>query len=135
MSWTFYADDIPLHYYTEGARRIFDPDLSLELNKAGSFTFTIYPSHPAYGQIKKLKTRIRPYDSGGKLAFSGRVLNDPVGWHNQRKILCEGELAYLNDSIQRPFSFPEDPERATPEDYLAFLLERHNEQVEQDQQF
>lgn len=135
MSWTFYADDIPLHYYTEGARRIFDPDLSLELNKAGSFTFTIYPSHPAYGQIKKLQTRIRAYDSGGKLAFSGRVLNDPVGWHNQRKILCEGELAYLNDSIQRPFSFPEDPERATPEDYLAFLLERHNEQVEQDQQF
>lgn len=135
MSWTFYADDIPLHDYTEGARRIFDPDLSLELNKAGSFTFTIYPSHPAYGQIKKLQTRIRAYDSGGKLAFSGRVLNDPIGWHNQRKILCEGELAYLNDSIQRPFTFPADPARATPEDYLAFLLERHNEQVEQDQQF
>ena len=135
MSWTFYADGIPLHHYAEGPTRIFNPDLSLELNKAGSFDFVIFPSHPAYGQIKKLKTHIQAFDSGGKLAFSGRVLNDTVGWHNQRTILCEGELAYLNDSIQRPFTFPPDPAAAAPADYLAFLLSRHNEQVEPDQQF
>ncbi len=135
MSWTFYADGIPLHDYTDNPRRIYDPSLELALNKAGSFSFTVYPTHPCYEQIKKLQTDIQVWDSGGKLAFSGRVLNDTVGWHNQRVIMCEGELAYLNDSIQRPFTFPLNPDAATPADYLAFLLERHNAQVPLSRQF
>lgn len=135
MSWTFYADGVPLHNDTESTRKLYDPSLELALNKAGSFRFTVYPAHPCFGQLYKLKTGIEVYDSGGALAFSGRVLNDVVGWHNQRTILCEGELAYLNDSIQRPFQFPVDPETASPEDYLSFLLERHNAQVEVTRQF
>lgn len=68
--------------------------------------------------------------------FRGRILNDSVNWYNERQVTCEGELAFLIDSIQRPFHFPVDyGDPATPADYFEFLIERHNEQVDFDHQF
>ena len=113
---------------------IFSSKIQQEVNKAGSFTFTIYPTHPAYDKIFKLKTIVTVY-YGQDVYFRGRVLNDTLGDRNERTVQCEGELAFLLDSVQRPFSFPQDEESATPADYLAFLLGRHNAQVPPEKQF
>ena len=106
---------------------IFSDSLQQEVNKAGSFTFTIYPIHPAYDKIFKLKTTVVIY-YGDDILFRGRVLNDFPGSYNERKIQCEGEMAFLGDVCQPPFVFPEDDDHTTPGDYLAMLLGYYNSQ-------
>lgn len=112
---------------------IFSDSLQQEVNKAGSFTFTIYPSHQAYDKIFKLRTTVVIY-YGDDVFFRGRVLNDFPGSYNERKIQCEGELAFLGDVCQPPFVFPQDEEHTTPADYLAFLLDYYNSQQPADRQ-
>lgn len=112
---------------------IFSDSLQQEVNKAGSFTFTIYPSHPAYDKIFKLRTTVVIY-YGDDVFFRGRVLNDFPGSYNERRIQCEGELAFLGDVCQPPFVFPQDEEHTTPADYLAFLLDYYNSQQPADRQ-
>lgn len=109
--------------------QIFSPSLEMELNKTGSFLFSIFPDHPYYGLIKKLKSIITVWQDN-YLLFRGRVLEDEVGWHNEKKITCEGELAFLLDSIQRPYDYT-----GTVKGYLNLLVTRHNEQVEESKRF
>lgn len=109
--------------------RIHNPSLEVELNKTGSFTFTIYPDHPRYALIRRMKSIITVYDEDF-LLFRGRVLDDEIGWHNEKHMTCEGDMAFLLDSIQRPYEFT----GSIPE-YMAMLLDSHNSQVEADKRF
>ena len=84
--------------------QIFNPSLELELNKTGSFQFTLYPQHPQYNRIQKLKSIITVYQDD-YLLFRGRVLEEELGFHNEKHIVCEGSLAFLLDSIQSPYDF------------------------------
>ena len=53
-----YCDDYLLYADSHKDYKIVSPKLELELNKAGKFEFSIYPNHPHYGFIKKLKSII-----------------------------------------------------------------------------
>ena len=108
---------------------ISNAKVTLELNKTGSFTFTIYPSNPYIGYLRKLKSIIRVYQDG-YLLFKGRILNDVEGFTKEKKITCEGDLAFLVDSIQRPFDF-----NGTPTELFTQLINNHNEQVDEAKQF
>ena len=133
--WKVYSDNYLIHHTELEDYKIFEASLELELNKTGSFTFTIYSDHPNYERLNKLKSIITVYQDNN-LYFRGRILNDEVGWYNQRQVTCEGELAFLIDSIQRPFEFPvNEGDMATPEAYLQFLISRHNSQVDTTHQF
>lgn len=133
--WKVYCDNYLLYHAQLDDYKIFSPSLTLELNKTGSFTFTIRPNHPNYDKLKKLKSIIQVFQDD-ELYFRGRILNDEVGFYNERQVSCEGELAFLLDSIQRPFTFPADEDDpATPEAYFAFLINRHNSQVDANHQF
>lgn len=133
--WKVYCDNYLLYNAELDDYKIYSPSLNLELNKTGSFTFTIYSNHPNYDKLNKLKSIIQVFDDN-ELCFRGRILNDTVGFYNERQVSCEGELAFLLDSIQRPFKFPEnETDPATPEDYFKFLINRHNSQVGADHQF
>ena len=99
-----YSDDLLLYHSKLESLKIFNPSVELEVNKTGSFQFTIYPDHSRYSLIKKLKSIITVYRDD-YLLFRGRVLDDEIGWHNEKKIACEGELAFLLDSIMRPYEF------------------------------
>ena len=136
--WTIYADDnliLDTRLRGDEAKRYAAADIQIaqEVNKTGSLEFTVYPSHPNYDKIYKLRTVVTVRNDAG-IYFRGRVLNDTLGFYNQRKIQCEGWLAVLLDSIQRPFNFPVGDGGATPADYLAFLLLRHNAQMPEDKQ-
>lgn len=132
--WTLYADDYLL--YSPGLERykVFSPKFEPDVDKVDKLTFTVYPDHPNYSRLVKLASTITLY-YGSDVKFRGRILNDKLGWNNEKTVTCEGELAFLNDSVQRPFSFPMDEEHAGPADYFAFLIGRHNEQVEADRRF
>lgn len=124
-----YCDNYLLYHSTLENLKIFNPTLELELNKTGSFNFKIFPDHPYYNMIKKLKSIITVYQDD-YLLFRGRVLDDEIGWHNEKQVVCEGEKAFLIDSIQRPYDFT-----GSITDFLSMLITSHNAQVEQEKRF
>lgn len=124
-----YCDSLLLYHSKLENLKIFNPSVELEENKTGSFVFTIQPDHPYYGMVKKLKSIITVYQDN-YLLFRGRVLDEDVGWHNEKTFSCEGELSFLLDSIQRPYDFT-----GSITDFLSMLITNHNAQVEAAKQF
>ena len=119
-----FCDGSLLYHSNLESLQIFDPSLELELNKTGSFVFTLYPDHPRFSMVKRLKSIILVYQDDF-LLFRGRVLDEEVGWHNEKTFSCEGELAFLLDTIQRPYDFT----GSIPE-FLWMLLSNHNAQTD-----
>ena len=110
--------------------KLFEPKLSHEINKAGSFIFTVYPSHPYISMIgKKLKPIITIEDESGTI-WRGRVLNTEDGFYNQEQCTCEGELAFFNDSIVRTYDYS-----GGLAGYFELLINQHNDQVDEEKQF
>lgn len=109
--------------------KIINPKLDLEVNKTGSFTFDIYPSNPTYDRLHKLKSIITVRHDG-ELIFRGRILNDEEGFYNEKRVSCEGELAFLIDSIQRPYDF-----HGRPADLFRQFIDSHNAQVDEPRRF
>ena len=101
---------------------VIDPSLSVELNKAGSASFTLPPKHPFYNNLPKLASWITIQDQNSIL-WRGRVLDSTDDNKKNRNFIAEGQLAILNDSIIRPYSYT-----GTVRNYLAFLINQHNEQ-------
>lgn len=129
--YTIYADGKPLyapHLFHEGYG-VFSPKLTIEMNKAGSLEFTIPPNNELYDEISKLKTIITAFQNGEEI-FRGRVLNDEKDFWNQKKTYCEGELAFLLDSTQRPFTF-----NGTAGNLFRQFISNHNSKVEAAKQF
>lgn len=102
--------------------------LSLRLGESGSFTFTVPPSNKYYGQFHKVIDHVDVYRDND-LIFSGRVYSIEEQFDKQLKIICEGLLAVLNDSIFRPVLFD-----GYLHDLLDDIITSHNSQVEQDKQ-
>lgn len=106
-----------------------NPAISLELNKTGQFTFTLYPDHPGYGAIQKLKSIVEVQKDGAVL-FRGRPLSSQEGFYRQQTYTCEGELAFLLDSRVRPFEM-----EGGVAELFAYLIHQHNKQVDAYKQF
>lgn len=113
---------------------LIDAKLELELNRTGSFNFTIYPDHPYFNKLEKLKSIITVYQDD-YLIFRGRILNDEDGFYNEKQVSCEGELAFLLDSIQRPYDFFSGEKHTTISELFTFFINNHNSQVGADRQF
>ena len=128
-----YCDNFLLYADSHKDYKVVSPKLELEVNKAGKFEFSIYPNHPHYGLIRKMKSIIRVLHND-ILVFRGRVLNSEKGWINESKVTCEGELAFFNDSIIRPYDYISNGQ-ITVSDFLAFIIGEHNSQVDEERRF
>jgi len=104
--------------------------LTQAVNEASTFEFAIPPSHIAYNALQKMATEIKVYDRQ-KLLFRGRILNEQTGIWKEKKFTCEGELAFLKDSVLRPYVW----ESGSIAEYLGMLIINHNSQVGLDKQF
>ena len=124
-----YCDGVLIYHTTLQSMPIFNPVIDLEANKTGSFVFTLYPDHPRYEILRKLKSIITVYQ-GDYLLFRGRVLDEDIGFHNEKTVTCEGELAFLLDSIQRPYDFT-----GSITEYLQMLIDSHNAQADAEKHF
>lgn len=102
---------------------------TLETNKAGSFTFSLYPDHFFYDRFVKKKTVIVVTKSD-RIIFRGRVLDDKVDFWNRLEVICEGELNFLQDSVIRPYDFS-----GTPEELFVKFVNDHNSQVDEFKRF
>lgn len=127
--YSVYCDNLLIYDSNLENMKLFQMKAELELNKTGSFSFTIYPDHYAYAAISKLKSIITVYQDDF-LLFKGRVLDEEIGFHNEKQVTCEGELAFLLDSIQRPYDYT-----GSISGFLSMLIDSHNSQVEAEHQF
>lgn len=127
--YKIFADDTLIYDSTIDDYKIGAGTITLEVNKSGSFVFSVYPDNIFYDSFVKLKTVITVYKSG-KIVFRGRILNDVTDYWNNKKITCEGELGFLKDSISRPFVFDD-----SPANLLKKFIEEHNSQVDDFKKF
>lgn len=127
--YKIYADDTLIYDSTIEDYKIGKGVITLEVNKSGSFVFSVYPDHFFYDSFVKLKTVITVYKSD-KIVFRGRILNDVTDYYNNKNITCEGELGFLQDSIIRPFSYTD-----FPDELLTRFIDEHNSQVDDFKRF
>lgn len=109
---------------------LINPVVELEENKAGSFSFKMPPGHPLYSSVKRRKSVMQVYQDD-ELLFSGMCIEVKEDFYKRKDIYCEGELSYLNDSIQRPNRYQDVSVRGLLEAYIA----NHNAQVEEEKRF
>ena len=113
-----------------GGPQAISPVLTQGLNVPGELKLSLPVTHDSYNQIQKLQSELTVYRNK-KLIWQGRVIEDSQDIYKNKEIYCEGVLAYLYDSIIRPFEEVE----ATPTTLLQKLLSEHNSQVHMQQQF
>ena len=106
---------------------LIDPILSLEESKSGQFTTTLPISHPLYSTIERRVTEFRVYRSGN-LFWKGCLLSDDLDFFKQRKMVVEGPLGFLNDTMQHDMEFEIESDHDIWE-YLNTVLNTHNAKV------
>ncbi len=111
------------------------PKLTLQINNAGLFTFSIHPTHPEIGSIIPLLSLVKVYKTDRnntykKWLFTGRVVSNESDIYNTRKVKCEGILTYLLDSVVYPYEY-----QGTPADYVRQMIESHNSQMNDTKRF
>lgn len=119
-----YSSAVNDPYYAIGT-----PILTLEAGKAGSLSFTMYPNHPEYDSLRRMLGRVTVYEDDTEM-FRGRILRMETNLYKERKVTCEGDLAYLMDSIANPGEYTESISA-----HFSRLVDMHNSQVESDKQF
>lgn len=132
------CDGKVLHDIRDEEYMLLEPKVSLELNKTGNFDFSILPRHPNADVINKLKSKIEVYEDS-ELLFSGRSLTNEIDFQQTGQISCEGELAFLLDSVQRAHTYGWDSGEVnkieTNVDIFRALIAEHNSQAGPDKQF
>lgn len=109
--------------------QVLAPNLKQEINTAGSLSFTLPPGHVMRGSIHKVKSVITVEQDGAEI-FRGRVTEETVDTYNQKECYCDGDLSFLSDSMQGPYTYD-----GNAKDFFRLLIDKHNEQVEEGKRF
>lgn len=139
------CDNNILYDVRDESLKLINPKVNLEVNTVGSATFTIYNDHPCYGLMTKLKSVFEISDEIGVI-FRGRQTSDTLDFYKGKAVVLEGAMAFFNDSIVRPFKFPEDYDGDSEyqaaaasgnvvQFFLKKIIENHNSQTKEFQHF
>ena len=108
---------------------LLNPVLKEEVNKVAELDFDISPTHPNYDKLEHLVPSII-LKKKNKIIFKGRIIKEQQNMDKTKQVTCESILAFLFDSVVRPYTF-----QGSPEDLLKFYVDNHNAQVDVDKQF
>lgn len=108
---------------------LFNPKLTLEMGKAGSLEFDIPPNNVYYNNVRQLTSMVT-VDMDGTEIFRGRVLSNERMFNNVRHIYCEGDLAFLVDSVQKTEKYT-----GTTRALFNKIIAAHNSRVEASKRF
>lgn len=128
--YQIFCDNNLLYDPRDEKNPILSGKVSLAVNATGELTFTLPPMHKGIDLVRKLSSVVQVYDSG-ELLYEGRVLDSKADMYHTVTYTCEGTLAYLLDSIQRPKSY----HGLTPASYLSDKIVQHNSQVDAGKRF
>ena len=109
---------------------IINPIVSLKVNCAGTFTFTMPSNHPYYDLIQKKVGLIKVFRDEEQI-FEGDCVRTTVDFFKQKKFECEGDLAFLNNTFLRPGRVEDLTARQLLERYIA----SHNAHVSEEKRF
>lgn len=130
--YSIYADDVCIYndcFFLDNMK-VVDPKLTMEDSSAGSLSMKLPPSNIGYDTIVRMATDISVKKDGEEI-WAGRVLSEQKDFWNNRVLLCEGELAFLNDSTQPPAEY----HNKTVQGFLETLISIHNSKVTEKRQF
>ena len=116
--------------YKKSAYTLLSPFLQTELNTAGSFEFLLPPEHPFYDALRPITSTVEVYEDEELLWF-GRPVEVKTDYFKQKKVYCEGALAFFNDSVQRLREY----DRILLHSFFRTVIENHNAQVAESRQF
>lgn len=130
--YSIYADDICIYNdaFLLDNMKIINPKLVMEDSAAGSLSITLPPSNIGYDTIVRMVTDISVRKDNDEI-WAGRVLSENKDFWNNRVLLCEGELAFFNDSTQPPAEYHDQTVRG----FLETLVSIHNSKVAVNRQF
>ena len=141
MSYRITCDGISIYDPITQGLVLESPKMQTAVNAADSATWTVWPNHPRLSYMKKLSSTFE-IEEGGFTLFRGRLLSDKKTFYGAREMTLEGGLAFLHDSIIRPFTYPQDWVETGDEGYttvsktgnvveflLSWFLSQHNSQV------
>ena len=108
---------------------LLDPKLKEEVNKIAELDFDINSTHPNFDKLEHLVPSII-LKKNNKIIFKGRIIKEQQNMDKSKQVTCESILAFLFDSVVRPYTF-----QGSPEDLFKFFIDNHNSQVDVDKQF
>lgn len=146
-------------YGPELDQAVLSPTLELELNAAGRLEFTLPVTRSSttdddgnpiwpddiWNNIQVFKGEVEVYE-GDDCIFFGRPLQITRDWNNQKKVICEGALAYFNDTIQETKEYKQKktplyndenyPQGATyNKGFFNKIIDIHNDQLKKDNNY
>ena len=108
---------------------LLNPKLKEEVNKVAELEFNISSTHPNFDRLEHLVPDVI-LQKNGRTIFKGRIKRDQQNMDKSKQVICESILAFLFDSVVRPYTF-----QGSPEDLFKFYVDNHNSQVDADKQF
>ena len=109
--------------------KVLSPSLSLETSNAGSFSFVLSSNHSKRDLIHKMKSIITVEQDGVQI-FRGRASSTELDIYNQLSVYCEGEKAFLNDSVFAPSELS-----GKVHAFFKKIIANHNATVEEEKRF
>lgn len=106
---------------------VINPHLEIELNSAGTLEFTLPVQNDAWGTPEVFKSEIVVWEEDDIIWF-GRPLQITRDWNNQKKVVCEGALAYFNDTLQLKTEWQPSANHTNVK-WFEHLIETHNNQL------
>ena len=132
--YKIYIDDLIIYHPLLEDYPVTSAKLDTEVNKAGKLEFTIPDINGHYTIPQMMKSKVVVTEDDQQI-FKGRILNMKHDMYNNKAITCEGELAYLNDSLQRPYDFKSGDKHTTVAELFTFFINNHNSMVTEDKRF
>jgi hypothetical protein len=129
MTFGIFVNGNPIYQPYFRDLTLINPKLTLEMGKAGSLSFRVPKTHRYYSALDQLTT-IVTVEMDDEEIFRGRVLNNSRDFNNVRTIYCEGDLAYLIDSVQQGEKY-----EGKAHDLFRKIIAAHNARVESAKQF
>ncbi len=112
-AWTLLHDVLAEDYFYDslgnydGVRRILqvtNPELKMEMNAAGSLTFTVPPNHRHYNTLRSRDIRIAvAVFRDGSFLWGGHPLTIDEDLYGNLTYTCEGVLGWLSDVVAPTF--------------------------------
>ena len=127
--YTIKADSGLLYDPLQSDYALENAKLTVEANKSAVLEMTVPVLNPAYSRLKRLTDFIYAYQDEEEI-FRGRILHQESNFLLEKELYCEGELGFLQDSIQRPYNF-----KGGVKELFTQYINNHNEQVEKSKQF
>lgn len=122
-----YGKQILFDPYTNDT--ITDAQLSMSINTASYFDFTISTKHSLYNKVEEHVDLVELYFDKIKL-FAGEISEIDTDIYGNKSISCTGVLDYLKDTIVRPYSTVEGEAPLTApssvDGYFQWLISQHN---------